>query len=53
MTIEDASGVSTAEIYLFGGVVTSFVKAGRDVLYVRPDAKLDKNKPISGDLPHC
>ena len=43
----------TAEAYLFGGVVTSFVKSGRDVLYVRPDAVFDKSKPISGGLPHC
>lgn len=26
---------------------------GRDVLYVRPDAKFDKSKPISGGIPHC
>ena len=32
----------TATAYLFGGVVTSFVKNGRDILYVRPDAKFDK-----------
>jgi glucose-6-phosphate 1-epimerase len=43
----------TATAYLFGGVVTSFVKSGRDVLYVRPDAVFDKSKPISGGLPHC
>ena len=43
----------TATAYLFGGVVTSFVKNGRDVLYVRPDAVFDKSKPISGGLPHC
>ena len=47
------SGTSTAEVYLFGGVVTSFTKSGRDVLYVRPDAKFDKSKPISGGVPHC
>ena len=44
---------SVATAYLFGGVVTSFVKDGRDVLYVRPDAVFDKSKPISGGLPHC
>mmetsp|Transcript_13110 Transcript_13110/g.31600 ORF Transcript_13110/g.31600 Transcript_13110/m.31600 type:complete len:306 (+) Transcript_13110:62-979(+) len=44
----------TATAYLFGGVVTSFTRAdGYDVLYVRPDAKFDKTKPISGGLPHC
>lgn len=42
-----------AEAYLFGGVVTSWKTAGRDVLYVRPDAKFDKSKPISGGIPHC
>eukprot|EP00854_Cymbomonas_tetramitiformis_P016796 gene16796-19954_t len=45
---------SSAEAYLFGGVVTSWKPAGGDdVLYVRPDAKFDKSKPISGGLPHC
>lgn len=49
-----AADGSTAEVYLFGGVVTSFKpKGGDDVLYVRPDAKFDKSKPISGGLPHC
>lgn len=43
----------TATAYLFGGVVTSFVKDGRDILFVRPDAVFDKSKPISGGLPHC
>jgi glucose-6-phosphate 1-epimerase len=38
---------STAEVYLFGGVCTSWKTGGRDVLYVRPDAKFDKSKPIS------
>ena len=48
------SGNATAEVYTFGGVVTSFKKDnGREVLYVRPDAKFDKSKPISGGVPHC
>ena len=48
------SGNATAEVYTFGGVVTSFQKGcGREVLYVRPDAKFDKSKPISGGVPHC
>ena len=48
------SGNATAEVYTFGGVVTSFKKdIGREVLYVRPDAKFDKSKPISGGVPHC
>ena len=41
-----ADGTS-AEVYLFGGVVTSFKpKGGDDVLYIRPDAKFDKSKPV-------
>lgn len=27
--------------------------AGYDYLFVRPDAKFDGSKPISGGLPHC
>jgi glucose-6-phosphate 1-epimerase len=47
------SGASS-EIYLLGGVVTSF-KDGEGVEYiaVRPDAKMDGSKPISGGLSHC
>jgi len=33
--------------------VTSYVKGGVDYLMVRPDAKLDGSKPISGGIPHC
>eukprot|EP01025_Chloroclados_australasicus_P033516 TRINITY_DN34203_c0_g1_i1.p1 TRINITY_DN34203_c0_g1~~TRINITY_DN34203_c0_g1_i1.p1 ORF type:complete len:388 (-),score=51.68 TRINITY_DN34203_c0_g1_i1:229-1326(-) len=45
---------ASAEIYLFGGCVTSWKQAnGSEVLYVRPDAKFDKSKPISGGIPHC
>jgi len=47
------SNEDTAEIYTFGGVCTSWKKNGQDVLYVRPDAKFDKSKPISGGIPHC
>lgn len=47
------SGAS-AEICLFGGVVTSFKDAeGTDFIAVRPDAKMDGSKPISGGLSHC
>jgi len=47
------SGAS-AEIYLLGGVVTSFKDAeGTEFIAVRPDAKLDGSKPISGGLSHC
>jgi len=45
---------SSAEIYLFGGVVTSFKDAeGTEFIAVRPDAKMDGSKPISGGLSHC
>lgn len=45
---------SSAEIYLFGGVVTSFKDAeGTEFVAVRPDAKMDGSKPISGGLSHC
>ncbi|VVB18392.1 unnamed protein product [Arabis nemorensis] len=43
-----------AEIYLFGGCVTSWkVASGKDLLFVRPDAVFNKIKPISGGIPHC
>ncbi|KAG5178206.1 carbohydrate binding protein [Tribonema minus] len=42
-----------AEIYTLGACVTSFTVDGYDSLFVRPDAKLDGSKPISGGLPHC
>merc|ERR1719183_3446523 len=45
---------ASAEVYLFGGCVMSWKQAtGDEVLYVRPDAKFDKSKPISGGMPHC
>ncbi|KAL2520662.1 Galactose mutarotase-like superfamily protein [Forsythia ovata] len=44
---------SEAEIYLFGGCVTSWKVASKDLLFVRPDAVFDGKKPISGGLPHC
>lgn len=45
---------SSAEIYLFGGVVTSFKDSeGTEFIAVRPDAKMDGSKPISGGLSHC
>ena len=48
-----ASGASS-EIYLLGGVVTSFKDAeGTEFIAVRPDAKMDGSKPISGGLSHC
>ncbi|KAL7569967.1 hypothetical protein ACA910_017018 [Epithemia clementina (nom. ined.)] len=47
------SGASS-EIYLFGGCVTSFKDGdGTEFIAVRPDAKMDGSKPISGGLSHC
>ena len=47
------NGESSSEIYLFGGVVTSYSKDGVEYVAVRPDAKMDGSKPISGGLSHC
>jgi glucose-6-phosphate 1-epimerase len=45
---------SSAEVYLYGGVVTSYKDAdGTEFIAVRPDAKTDGSKPISGGLSHC
>ena len=52
VTLANAAGDS-AQIYTFGACVTSYVKDGRDVLMVRPDAKMDGSKPISGGIPFC
>ena len=46
-------GGDTSDVYLFGGVVTSYVKDGQEYIAVRPDAKMDGSKPISGGLSHC
>lgn len=47
------SGAS-AEVFLFGGVVTSYKDSdGTEFIAVRPDAKMDGSKPISGGLSHC
>eukprot|EP00746_Dinoflagellata_sp_MGD_P004922 gnl/MRDRNA2_/MRDRNA2_109517_c0_seq1.p1 gnl/MRDRNA2_/MRDRNA2_109517_c0~~gnl/MRDRNA2_/MRDRNA2_109517_c0_seq1.p1 ORF type:complete len:412 (+),score=58.60 gnl/MRDRNA2_/MRDRNA2_109517_c0_seq1:74-1309(+) len=51
LTLTSASGAS-AEIFTLGATVTSF-KAPSEVLFVRPDAKFDGSKPISGGLPFC
>ena len=38
---------SEAEIYLYGGCLTSWkVSGGKDLLFVRPDAVFNKKKPI-------
>jgi len=44
---------ATSDVYLYGGVVTSYVVDGVDYIAVRPDAKTDGSKPISGGLSHC
>ena len=45
---------SSSEVYLYGGVVTSYKDAdGTEFIAVRPDAKMDGSKPISGGLSHC
>ncbi|XP_011623716.1 putative glucose-6-phosphate 1-epimerase isoform X1 [Amborella trichopoda] len=45
---------SEAEVYLFGGCVTSWKVANdKDLLFVRPDAVFNGKKPISGGIPHC
>ena len=46
-------GEDTAEVYSLGACATSYVKDGYDYLYVRPDAKMDGSKPISGGCPFC
>ena len=51
--VNPESGASS-EIYLYGGVVTSFKDGeGTEFIAVRPDAKMDGSKPISGGLSHC
>ena len=53
ITLKDPSGAS-AQIYLFGGDVTSYKDAsGTEWIANRPDAKWDGSKPISGGLSHC
>ena len=50
--LTNAAGDSS-EIYLYGGVVTSYKAGGQEYIAVRPDAKMDGSKPISGGLSHC
>ena len=52
-TVTLSCGKDTATIHTFGACVTSYVKGGTDVLMVRPDAKMDGSKPISGGIPFC
>lgn len=45
---------SSAKIYPYGADVCSFKDStGTEWIAVRPDAKLDGSKPISGGLSHC
>eukprot|EP00448_Togula_jolla_P015683 CAMPEP_0170586072 /NCGR_PEP_ID=MMETSP0224-20130122/9551_1 /TAXON_ID=285029 /ORGANISM="Togula jolla, Strain CCCM 725" /LENGTH=391 /DNA_ID=CAMNT_0010909597 /DNA_START=47 /DNA_END=1222 /DNA_ORIENTATION=- len=46
-------GADEAKVYLLGACVTSYKTNGTEWLAVRPDAKFDGSKPISGGLPHC
>uniref|UniRef100_A0A0C9RZC6 TSA: Wollemia nobilis Ref_Wollemi_Transcript_876_1198 transcribed RNA sequence n=1 Tax=Wollemia nobilis TaxID=56998 RepID=A0A0C9RZC6_9CONI len=49
-----SSGGSEVEIYLFGGCISSWkTSKGKDLLFVRPDAVFNGQKPISGGIPHC
>eukprot|EP00980_Cylindrotheca_fusiformis_P027544 scaffold21033_cov168-Cylindrotheca_fusiformis.AAC.1 len=51
--VHPESGAS-CEVYLYGGVVTSYKDGdGIEFIAVRPDAKMDGSKPISGGLSHC
>jgi len=52
VSLKNAAGDSVTA-YKFGACVTSYVKNGVDTLMVRPDAKMDGSKPISGGIPHC
>jgi len=47
------NGSSSSDVYLLGGVVTSYINDGVEYIAVRPDAKMDGSKPISGGLSHC
>mmetsp|Transcript_29349 Transcript_29349/g.51409 ORF Transcript_29349/g.51409 Transcript_29349/m.51409 type:complete len:382 (-) Transcript_29349:330-1475(-) len=51
LTLKNAGGAS-ASLYTLGACVTSFC-APSEVFFVRPDAKFDGSKPISGGVPHC
>jgi glucose-6-phosphate 1-epimerase len=44
---------SSSQVYLYGACVTSYIQDGTEFIAVRPDAKMDGSKPISGGLSHC
>ena len=51
--LQHESGAS-AKVFVFGADVTSYKDAGgTEFIAVRPDAKMDGSKPISGGLSHC
>lgn len=53
VALEHESGAS-AKVFVFGADVTSYKDAdGTEWVAVRPDAKMDGSKPISGGLSHC
>ncbi|GAB2279558.1 hypothetical protein Dimus_014201 [Dionaea muscipula] len=53
LTLTSVHG-SEAEVYLFGACITSWkIPGGKDLLFVRPDAVFNGQKPISGGIPHC
>eukprot|EP00304_Pavlova_gyrans_P002456 CAMPEP_0206046620 /NCGR_PEP_ID=MMETSP1466-20131121/19110_1 /ASSEMBLY_ACC=CAM_ASM_001126 /TAXON_ID=44452 /ORGANISM="Pavlova gyrans, Strain CCMP608" /LENGTH=354 /DNA_ID=CAMNT_0053421601 /DNA_START=15 /DNA_END=1079 /DNA_ORIENTATION=- len=52
ITLAHSNG-DTALVYTFGACVTSYKHKGVETLMVRPDAKMDGSKPISGGIPHC
>ena len=53
ITLTNQATGDTATMYTFGACVTSYIAGGVETLKVRPDAKLDGSKPISGGIPHC
>ncbi|KAH8058686.1 glucose-6-phosphate 1-epimerase [Aureococcus anophagefferens] len=53
VALEHESGAS-AKAFVYGADVTSYKDAsGTEWIAVRPDAKMDGSKPISGGLSHC
>jgi glucose-6-phosphate 1-epimerase len=53
VNLQHESGAS-AKVFVFGADVTSYKDAdGTEWVAVRPDAKMDGSKPISGGLSHC
>ena len=42
-----------ADVYIFGGCVTSYVVNNVDYLFIRSDVTMDGSQTISGGLSHC